>query len=312
MSRIQVADFEAKSGWTQGVSAPVRSRWYCERLEEGQILYFPKTPFPLDDADQEFLLQQNPDESSIHKNISYRPNQDLLRGYTAANGAEGETMHRIMRAFSTKATEFLKQFLAPYSADWSLDFASFRPQEEQGRDLPLHKRNDLLHVDAFPSRPTNGGRILRVFTNVNPVQPRVWLTSEPFAALAKQYAIDAGLPKIAAHASSPSRAFRRQLKSLKRAVGLRSPDYSPYDEFMLGFHDYMKENRDYQANCPKSRWEFPPQSSWLVFTDTVPHAVLSGRYALEQTFIIPHHALLAPQKSPMRILEGLCGRGLLN
>ena len=30
---------------------------------------------------------------------------------------------------------------------------SYRPaeDEEQGRDLPLHKRNDLLHVDAFPS-----------------------------------------------------------------------------------------------------------------------------------------------------------------
>jgi hypothetical protein len=27
--------------------------------------------------------------------------------------------------------------------------------EEEGRDLPLHKRNDLLHVDAFPSVSEN-------------------------------------------------------------------------------------------------------------------------------------------------------------
>jgi len=61
-----------------------------------------------------------------------------------------------------------------------LDFASFRPLEEQGRDLSLHKRNDLLHVDAFPSRPTHGGRILRVFANINPSVGRVWNVGEPF------------------------------------------------------------------------------------------------------------------------------------
>ncbi len=52
------------------------------------------------------------------------------------------------------------------------------------------------------------------------------------------------------------------------------------------------------------------QISWLVFTDGVPHAVLSGQSALEQTFIVPMPALLAPDKAPLRVLESLCGRPL--
>jgi hypothetical protein len=42
----------------------------------------------------------------------------------------------------------------------------------------------------------------------------------------------------------------------------------------------------------------------------VPHAVLSGQYALEQTFIIPVRALVTPEKSPIRVLEKMAGRPL--
>src|SRR6202021_937003 len=93
--------------------------------------------------------------------------------------------------------EFLTKFLTPYATKWNLDFSSFRPLEEEGRDLPIHKRNALLHVDAFPSRPTRGGRILRVFTNLNPKRARVWNTTEGFESLARQFATDGALGQIA-------------------------------------------------------------------------------------------------------------------
>ena len=79
---------------------------------------------------------------------------------------------------------------------------------------------------------------------------------------------------------------------------------TPYDEFMLSFHDYLKERRDYQKEEEgKLRSEFPPFSTWIVFTDGVPHSVLSGRLALEQTFIVPLSAMVLPEKSPLRALE---------
>ncbi len=59
-------------------------------------------------------------------------------------------------------------------------------------------------------------------------------------------------------------------------------------------------------------WEFPPNSTWIVFTDMAPHAALSGRFALEQTFLVPRDALLLPKKAPVQILEELSGAPLTN
>jgi hypothetical protein len=91
-----------------------------------------------------------------------------------------------------------------------------------------------------------------------------------------------------------------------------APDRGAYDRFMLRFHDYLKENTDFQRQGTKVRTDFQPSSTWIVFTDAVPHAVHSGRLALEQTFIIPVRARVAPEKSPLRKLEEIAGRSLVN
>jgi hypothetical protein len=72
----------------------------------------------------------------------------------------------------------------------------------------------------------------------------------------------------------------------------------------------MKESSKFQAEMVKQQWLFPPNSSWMVFTDGVSHAVIRGQYALEQTFLIPQAALMQPQNSPLAILERLTGRQL--
>jgi hypothetical protein len=209
-----------------------------------------------------------------------------------------------MRSYSQRVLEFLRSFVPRYMENVRIDYSSFRPQEEEGRDLPLTKRNDLLHVDSFPTRPTSGDLILRTFTNINPVKSRVWLTSDPFRRLAERYAMDAGLP------SAAKRSFAHQIASVARAAGLPVADRSAYDRFMLGFHDYLKKNEDYQKTCPKYRFEFPSNSTWMVFTDVVPHAVLSGRYALEQTIIVKKESLLSCENAPISILESICHREL--
>jgi hypothetical protein len=180
--------------------------------------------------------------------------------------------------------------------------------EEEGRALPLHKRNDLLHVDAFPSRPTRGGRILRIFTNLNPEKPRVWNTTEDFGALARAFAESAGLEQIAREKDG---LVTRTVQGWGAKLGLGVPRRTPYDVFMLRFHDYLKENREFQTNWPKIRLEFPPMSTWIVFTDGVAHAVMSGRFAIEQTFLIPPSALVAAQSAPYKILEDLAGQPLV-
>jgi len=312
MSWIQIADFGFPQGWNAGVDGQRRASECCEQLERGGILFFDKPPFDLPAANREFLLSQKQSAFKGHKNISYRPKTDLLRGEDSETPEAANRLREVMRNFSAQVTGFLDKFLTPYAGQRKLDFASFRPVEEQNRDLSLHKRNDLCHVDAFPSRPTNGGRILRVFTNINPEQNRVWEVTDPFETIAKKFADDAGLRRFAKSAASPSRAILRGLAPMLRSVGVKGADGSPYDKFMLRFHDYLKENADYQEKYPKTRIEFPPGSSWLVYTDTVPHAVLTGRYAMEQTYIVPVEAMVAPTAAPIRVLESLCGTALSN
>lgn len=310
MSWNRVEDYRHPSGWANGDSVAERAASYCQQLEQGKILFFSEPPFDLPPKHREFLLAQRRTDTAIHKNISYRPHEDVLRGFASDSAEVASQLQTIMREYSKQVTQFLSRFLPPYAKHWKLDFASYRPFEEEGRELPLHKRNDLLHTDAFPNRPTHGARILRVFTNINPSQPRIWDVTDPFHVLAPRFAEDAGLKGIASNTSSPAHGLLRQVKRLGRAVGIPVVDRSAYDAFMLRFHDYLKENTKYQTEYPRTRLEFPPYSTWIVFTDSVPHAALSGRFALEQTYIVPTEALLTPDKSPIRVLEALCGQSL--
>ncbi len=300
MSLIKITDYE-KNGWREPENKKERAENVCRKLEAGNVLFFDGIPFDLPETDRDFLLSQRQTESAFHKNISYRPKKDVLRG--ASSNSDAQRLREIMKNYSAEVTRFVSDFLSPYAGKLDLDFASFRPMEEKGRNLPMKKRNDLLHVDSFPTRPTKGARILRVFTNINPTENRVWNVAEPFHILAERYARDAKLEKFATKKKS---GVSRLLKS----VGLPVANHSAYDRFMLNFHDYLKFNENFQQNCDKERLEFPPNTTWLVYTDGVPHAALSGRYALEQTYIVPVDALVASETAPITILETICNRKL--
>ena len=274
-----------------------------EELERGNILFFPRSPFHLGDEDHEFLLAQKQTRAGYHKNIAYRPAEGRLTGTGKMPAADAARLRGILQAYSDWAAELLRDRIPEYAGKWHKDFASFRPIEEQGRPARTTARNDLAHVDAFPTRPTHGERILRVFTNINPSKGRVWITSETFEGLAERFARQVGIPRAA---GTGAQSFAR----LARALGIRQWDRSPYDSFMLRFHDFLKENSEFQEHCTKQRWEFPPGSSWICYTDMVSHAVLSGQYALEQTFLVSRDAMVLPQQAPIRILEGICGHTL--
>jgi hypothetical protein len=287
-------------------NAEQTSAW-CAMLEAGQVLYFPQTPVKIPDADIGFLLGQHQTESKHHKNIAYKPDRDKLTGIDtgSASSAAVEQMHSLMRRYSASVTAFLGDFLAPYTRRWILDYASYRPIEEENRDLPLRRRNDLLHTDAFPTRPTKGRRILRFFHNIHPDRTRDWLMGEPFSRILKEF-VPANLP-----VPRPESAFTRAGKLAAAATGLAAlvPQWkrTSYDEFMMRLHNAMKENEDFQRTCAKESFQFPAGSSWMVYTETVPHAVLAGRYALEQTFLVDPAAMVAPDSAPIRILEKMSG-----
>jgi hypothetical protein len=275
----------------------------AERLERCEVVFYKACPFPLPQGDdQRFLVEQN--LAGGHKNISFNPHTGKIGGFRFQSSAQAERLRELLAAFSRHVTGWLANMLPQYARSWRLDKASLRPEEEATRHLRLTARNDLLHVDAFPTRPTGGDMILRLFTNIHQLKPRVWMTSDPFGALAPRYASDAGLGKVAKH---PKGTVAGRLLG---AFGGVQAKRSAYDRFMLGFHDYLKFNGEYQQSCAKYRFEFPPDSTWMVFTDVVPHAVLSGQYALEQTVIVARESLARRENAPIEILQGLCGRQL--
>jgi hypothetical protein len=274
-----------------------------QSLEAGDILYFPVSPPLLPDADRAFLVTQKQVSASYHKNISYRPVEDRLKGVEQDDAAQRARVHEVMRAYSQRTIAFMASFLNRYAASWKIDFASFRPIEESSRRVALHSRNDLLHFDSFPTRPSHGDRLLRIFTNIHPERSRVWLTTDHFDALAGRFASRIGL------FSKPGlldtcKALTAQTAA---AIGLPVVHRPPYDRLMLKIHHAMKEDNQFQQTCRKDRWEFPAGSTWIVFTDGASHACLSGQYALEQTFIVRRTSLAAPEKAPIAILEKMAG-----
>jgi hypothetical protein len=309
MGLIEITEF-SRNGWADLTSASERASWCCEKLEDAEILWFRGPWSGIVEDDRRFMCHVQQSTSPAAKNISYDSSTGRLEGYESSPGNTLK-LQRLMAEFAESISQVALKMLSPYREHLQMDLTSFRPIEEQERVLPTRSRNDLIHVDAFPSRPALGRRILRFFTNLHFSMPRVWATSESFERLANRMAFDAGLAQYAAGRRRMAQRIRQVLIATSPLQRRRSVDRSRYDRFMLRFHDYLKMNANFQASCPKERFEFPPGSTWAAFTDAVPHAVLSGQCAVEQTFFLPVAAMLCPRKSPLRILEAIAGSSLV-
>jgi len=279
---------------------------YCQELESGNILFFPTIPFLFPEEDLHFLLAQKQTGASNRKNIAYKPKLDRITNYVYSSPDQKTRLLEIMRNYSQSVTQFLKKILPSYADHWMLDYASFRPFQEKQRKLRIRARNDLLHTDAFPTRPTQGNRILRFFTNINPTESRHWITSLSFKELAEKFG-GKELPFPRKTSNSLSKKLIILTKKASQALALPVTFRSSYDTFMLNLHNFMKENTSFQKDCDKNYWEFPPNSCWMVYTDMVSHAATKGQYALEQTLLIPSTAMVLPEKCPVQVLASLTG-----
>jgi len=262
-------------------------------LEGGGVLILPQLAFPLAADEQRFLSPRWSDGRA--KNISFDGGK--LKG---ARGSADElaALSRMVARFAADASGLVTAMFPRYAPYVRRARTSFRPQPAVGRAVSWRKDDSRLHVDAFPSRPNHGERILRVFCNVSPGEDRVWRVGEGFEAVARRF-----LPGI--RRQIPGEA--RWLSALHVTKGLRSQ----YDHLMLGLHDGAKADLAYQANCAQQVVRFAPGTTWLCFSDQLMHAAVSGQYMLEQTIDLPLAALYDRERSPLAILERLCGRRLV-
>ena len=267
-----------------------------QALERGEVALLPTLGFALEPAERALLDPSISDGRA--KNVSLDPATGRMGG--ARLEGERLTLARaMMDRFADWSQEVVKTLLPRYAGQVQRARTSFRPCEVEDRPQSPRKDDRRLHVDAFPSQPVQGRRILRLFANIDPEKrPRVWNIGEPFEHFAVRF-----LPRT----GRPAPGMARVMQALKLTKGPRTA----YDHAMLRLHDLAKEDAVYQETAIRRRVSFPSASTWLVFTDATLHAALEGRNVLEQTFLLPSAAMADPAMSPLKILERLTGRELV-
>jgi 3-deoxy-D-manno-oct-2-ulosonic acid (Kdo) hydroxylase len=282
---VEVLETFSALDWC-GPFAPDVQKRALSALERGRILYFPNLDFSLQEEERRLLSASGGDGRA--KNISLDPVTKRSQG-TSLNGPERTRLEAMM----------VCALLPDYAGRLERARTSFRPVEITGRQYSPLKDDRRLHVDAFPSRPTRGRRILRLFTNIGlSNKSRVWRVGQPFEDFARNF-----LPQIGAPIAGSAWLMQR--------FGMTKGRRSDYDHIMLGLHDAAKRDDNFQAKAPQTETVFPPGTTWLVFTDQVLHAAVAGQFALEQTFHLDVQAMAEPALSPLRVLERLSGRALV-
>jgi hypothetical protein len=267
------------------------------RLERGEILYFPNCPFALPrGADLQFLLDQRVAGSGKH--ILYQPSMAEIHYRATNTGGRTAQLIDILDQFRRNALDWLGSDLTSYAPGWQVNSMTVRPEEEATRSLRFSQREDLLHIDPFPDGPSRGRRLLRLFVNLNPTEPRVWATSDGLARLLERFGAEVGTP--APEDTSWAWQVRQGVLGLLDA---RQRGRSAADEFLLRLEGHLKSNDRFQEKGPKRFWHFAPGSAWLAMTDALSHAVLRGRHALEMSLFIDPATLSLPELAPVRIVE---------
>ena len=268
-------------------------------VEDGMVLSFPQLPFVLDESERRFLDPRWADGKA--KNISLRWGPEHpggeLRG-ALGDAAELAALKAMIVRYAEQSEAFALRLFPHYRTHLKRGNTSFRPVNVAGRETSWRKDDTRLHIDAFPSNPMHGTRLLRVFCNVNPNgEPRRWRVGEPFEAHAKRYL--AAIPR-----PLPGSAW------LMDTIGITKRRRTEYDHMMLQLHDRAKADAAFQSGSPQARVDFAPRTTWVVFSDQVLHAAMGGQHMMEQTFYLAPEHQHRPEASPLGILERLTGRGL--
>ena len=271
-----------------------RPEWTAA-VEAGRVLYFPHLAFEVLPTERALLREGMLSPQS--RNVSLGAD-GVLKG-AGGSAAEQAQLAAMVARFRQQALQLIDGLLPEYRGRLRFAPTSFRPRQVETRRQSVRADDQRMHVDAFPSRPNYGERILRVFANINPMGvPRVWRVGDDFETVARQF-----LPR-----AKPYRLWQaKALNALHVTKSLRSE----YDHLMLQLHDRMKFDEHYQKNGTQMTMPFPPGSVWVCFSDQATHAVMSGQFMMEQTLYLPPGREVNPQASPLAILTRLVGRPLV-
>lgn len=142
-----------------------------EALEQGKVLFLPHLTFELSEQEKQLLDPTLVDVK--RKNISFKPLEGVLTGVTDASKIA--LTRQLLDRYYQSCLSLVQQLLPVYTHALHSPTNSLRLHPVAAwRDSTSWRKDDSrLHVDAFPSRPNYGERIIRIFTNINPHVKRV-------------------------------------------------------------------------------------------------------------------------------------------
>ena len=282
--------------WTDRLS-PLETNATLAKLESGNIIFCPQLKFNLQEEEERSFFEPHHLKRKT-KNISFNVCSKQLKGLHSKFQQQSRLKSSLAR-FARDASTLMSKLFPHYAIELANGQTSYYPVQIKNQTLSPLKDDSRLHIDAFPTNPIQGKRIFRLFCNINPFgQPRVWRIGEQFIDLAQRF-----LPKIA----KPIPGSAKALYWAGITKGIRTD----YDHIMLAINHQMKLDNDYQNQVKSKELAFPAGTSWIVATDALSHAVISGQYILEQTFLLPTTAMQDQTQAPLRILENLMGRTLI-
>lgn len=162
----------ASSDW----KVPGNESWRAA-LEAGKLLYFPHLAFEVLPHERVLLTPEirDPGVRNISLNVDGR-----LKG-AVGDVATQQALAAMIARFRAQAQGLIGALLPLYVPALRSAPTSYRPSQVETRNQSWRGDDRRMHVDAFPSRPNYGERILRVFANINPDgASRVWRVGEPF------------------------------------------------------------------------------------------------------------------------------------
>jgi 3-deoxy-D-manno-octulosonic acid hydroxylase-like protein len=272
----------------------------AESLERGGIHVFDPCPFPLPADDERRFLCEQRVRRPFGRCTRYDVRTDRVRGCATSAALDLDRLRGILARAADHASTWLVRELPHYAGGLELDAVAFHSEEEATRKVRFAQRNDLLHIDASPHAPTHDRRLLRLFVNLHPSDPRVWLTSLNFVELLNRHADIVGV------APDGRQSWRRSLRRIMSTLLRSKTARAPYDDFLLRFRDFLKRNDAFQDRSIKRCWHFSPGTAWLLFTDGLSHAELRGRYVLEFAYFIGCENLVCPELAPAALFNRAC------
>jgi hypothetical protein len=292
---IKIKEFDEKEKAFSEDKIKTMTQEYCEELEDAHVLQLDDSDIGLSKDEISFLSKNKFRRKDLFKPITWKNRDEEIDNYKASN--DGDKLSQIMKKYSQAITASLSKILMPYKLANKALLTEFFPS--------ITKENkQAFNYDFLPNHNINGSRILRFYTNISMDKFYKFKMPANFKGIVDKFGGKKSLVFPSLKGNSLKEKIGIKMKKLARSAGFSIGSTSPYDNFMMKLHKFIKKpKQEIKEMLGDNHLSFAPLTSWAVFSDGYFLDNSCKENILEQVFIIPKQALLNPEKAPLGLLE---------